>query len=89
MAAVVWLSHGGSLIRTAPEHLVDCSPLVTTLFEATNPDAALPGASGHRDLRHLRETECADLGDTWQDPSGRNSSNMFHTSHTHQIQMTF
>ena len=25
VAAVVWLAHGGSLIRAAPEHLVDCS----------------------------------------------------------------
>ena len=24
-AAVVWLAHEGSLIRVAPEHLVDCS----------------------------------------------------------------
>ena len=27
VAAVVWLAHGGSLIRAAPEHLVDCLKL--------------------------------------------------------------
>ena len=45
VAAVVWLAHGGSLTRAAPEHLVDCSPLDTSLFEVANPDSALPGAS--------------------------------------------
>ena len=29
VAAVVWFAHRGSLIRAAPEHLVDCSPLDT------------------------------------------------------------
>ena len=38
VAAVVWLAHGGSLIRAAPEHLVGCSSLDTSLFEAANPD---------------------------------------------------
>ena len=64
------------MIRAAPKQLVDCSPLDTTLCEAANPDAALPGASWLRDLR----TEYADLGnpptesdrlDAWQDPDGR------------------
>ena len=50
-----------SLTRAAPEHLVDCSPLDTSLFEAANSDSALPGASWLRDLRKLR-TEYADLG---------------------------
>ena len=68
VAAVVWLAHGGSLIRAAQEHLVDCSL-----------DSALPGASWLRDLRNLRITEYADLGnppteserlDAWQDPDG-------------------
>ena len=45
VAAVVWLAHGGYLIRAAPEHLVDCSSLDTSLFEVANPDSALPGAS--------------------------------------------
>ena len=72
VAAVVWLAHGGSLIRAAPEHLVDCSSLDTSLFEVVNPDFALPGAS-----RNLRRTEYADLGnpptesdrvDAWQEP---------------------
>ena len=49
VAAVVWLANGGSLISAPPEHLVDCSPLDTTLFEAANPDSALPGASWLRD----------------------------------------
>ena len=80
VVAVVWLAHGGSLIRAAPEHLVACSPLDTTLFETANPDSALPGASGLRDLRNLRRTEYADLGSppteserlyAWQDPHGR------------------
>ena len=80
VAAVVWLAHGGSLIRAAPEHLVGCSSLDTSLFEVANPDSALPGASWLRDLRNLRRTEYADLGnppteserlDAWQDPDGR------------------
>ena len=80
VAAVVWFAHGGSLIRAAPEHFVDCSPLDTSLFEVACPDAALPGASWIRDLRNLRRTEYADLGnppteserlDAWQDPDGR------------------
>ena len=50
------------MIRAAPKHLVDCSPLDTTLFQAANPDAALPGASWLRDLRNLRKTQYADLG---------------------------
>ena len=56
VAGVVWLAHGGSLIRAVPEHLVDGSPLDTTLFGAANPDAALPGASRLRDLRNRRRT---------------------------------
>ena len=77
---VVWLAHGGSLIRAVPEHLVDCSLLDTTLFEVANPDAALPGASWLLDLRNLRRTEHADLWnpsteseclDAWQDPDDR------------------
>ena len=96
VAAVVWLAHGGSLIRAAPEHLVDCSSLNTTLFEAANPDAALPGASWLRDLRNLRRTECADLGnppteserlDAWQDPDARTAAVCSSFSHHHQIQM--
>ena len=80
VAAVAWLAHGGSLIRAAPEHLVDCSSLDTSSFEVANPDSALPGASWLRDLRNLRRTEYADLGnppteserfDAWQDPDGR------------------
>ena len=80
VAAVVWLAHGGSLIRAAPEHLVDCSSLDTALFEAANPDSSLLGASSLRDLRTQRRTEFADLGnppteserlDAWQVPDGR------------------
>ena len=63
VAAVVWLPHGGSLIRAAPEHVVACSPLDTTLFETANPDSVLLGASWLRDLRNLRRTEYADLGE--------------------------
>ena len=79
VAEVVWLAHGGSLTRAAPEHLVDCSSLDTSLFEVANPESALPGASWLRDLRNLRRTEYADLGnppteserlDAWQDPDG-------------------
>ena len=44
VAAVVWLALGGSLIRAAPEQLVDCSSLDTSLFEVAYPDSALPGA---------------------------------------------
>ena len=89
VAAVVWLAHGGSLIRAAPEHLVDCSSLDTSLFEAVNPDSALPGASWLRDLRNLRRTEYADLGnppteserlDAWQDPDGREQQQYGHPS---------
>ena len=61
VAAVVWLAHGGSLTRAAPEHLVDCSSLDTSLFEVANPDSALLGASWLRDRRNLRRTEYADL----------------------------
>ena len=66
---------------------VDCSPLYTTLFESANPDAALPGASRLRDLRNLRRTEYADLGnppseserlDAWQDPHGREQQQYGH-----------
>ena len=80
VAPVVWLVHGGSSIRAALEHFVDCSSLDTSLFDAANPDSALPGASWLRDLRNLRRTEYADLGhppteserlDAWQDPDGR------------------
>ena len=80
VAAVVRLAHGGSLIRAAPEHLVDWSPLDTSSFEAAYPDSALPGASRLCDLRNLRRTEYADLGnppteserlDARQDPDGR------------------
>ena len=38
VAAVVWLVHGGSLTRAAPEHLVNSSSLDTSLFEAANPE---------------------------------------------------
>ena len=70
VAAVVWLACGGS------EHLVDCPSLDTSLFEVANPDSAFPGASWLRDLRNLRRTEYADLGnppteterlDAWQE----------------------
>ena len=62
VAAVVWLAHGGSLIRVAPEHLVGWSPLDTSLFEAAYTDSALPGASRFFYLRNLRRTEYADHG---------------------------
>ena len=87
VAAVVWLAHGGFLIRAAPEHLVGCSSLDTSLFEVANPDSALPGASWLRDLRNLRRTEYADLGnppteserlDAWQDPDGREQQQFGH-----------
>ena len=87
VAAVVWLAHGGSLRRAAPEHLVGCSSLDTSLFEVANPDSALPGASWLRDLRNLRRTEYADLGnppteserlDAWQDPDGREQQQYGH-----------
>ena len=38
-------------------------PLDTTLSKAANPDAVLPGASWLRDLRKLRRTEHAELGE--------------------------
>ena len=87
VAAVVWLALGGSLIRAAPEHLVDCPSLDTSLFEVANLDSALPGASWPRDLRNLRRTEYADLGnppaeservDAWQDPDGREQQQYGH-----------
>ena len=68
------------MIRAAPEHLVDCSSMDTSLFEVANPDSALPGASWLRDLRNPRRTEYANLRnppteserlDAWQDPDGR------------------
>ena len=68
------------MVRAAPEHVVDCSHLDTTLFEAANRSAALLGASWIRDLGSLTRTEHADLGnppteaerfDAWQDPGGR------------------
>ena len=76
-----------SLIRAALEHLVDCSSLDTSLFEVANPDSAFPGASWLRDLRNLRRTEYADLGnvlteserlDAWQDPDGREQQQIGH-----------
>ena len=79
VATVVWLAHGRSLIIAAPEHVVECSPLDNTLFEAANPDATLPCVSCLRDLRNLRRTEYADLGnppteserlDAWQNTDG-------------------
>ena len=87
VAAVVWLALGGSLTRAAPEHLVDCPSLDTSLFEVANLDSALPGASWPRDLRNLRRTEYADLGnppneservDAWQDPDGREQQQYGH-----------
>ena len=97
VAAVVWLAHEVSLIRAAPEHLVNCSSLDTSLFEAANPDSALPAASWLRDLRNSRRTEYADLGNppteservnAWQDPDGREKQlSMVIFSHHHQIQM--
>ena len=67
--------------------LVDCSPLHTTLYEAANPDTGLLGASRLRDLRILRRTEYADLGnppteaerlDAWQDLGGREQQQYGH-----------
>ena len=67
--------------------MVDCSSLDTSLFEVANPDSALPGASWLRDLRNLRRTEYADLGnplteserlDAWQDPDGREQQQYGH-----------
>ena len=87
VAAVVWLAHGGSSVRAAPEHLVACSPLDTTLFEAANPDSALLCATWLRELRNLRRTEYADLGnfpaeserlDAWQDCNGREQQQYGH-----------
>ena len=87
VAAVVWLAHGGSLIRAAPEHLVACSSLDYLTFEVANPDSALPGALWLRDLRNLRRDEYADLGnppteserwDAWQDPDGREQQQYGH-----------
>ena len=75
------------MIRAAPEHLVDCSSLDTSLFEVANPDSALPCASWLRDLRNLRRTEHADLGnpptgserlDAWHDPDGREQQQYGH-----------
>ena len=82
VVAVVWLAHGGALIRAAPVHLVD-----TSLIEVASPDSALPGASWLRDLRNLRRNEYADLGnppteserlDAWQDPDGREQQQYGH-----------
>ena len=67
--------------------MVDCSSLDTSLFEVANPDSALLGASWLRDLRNLRRTEYADLGnplteserlDAWQDPDGREQQQYGH-----------
>ena len=66
---------------------MDCSSLDTSLFEVANPDSSLPGASWLRDLRNLRRTEYADLGnppteserlDAWQDPDGRENQQYGH-----------
>ena len=91
VAAVVWLAHGGSSVGAAPEHLVGCSSLDTSLFEAANL------ASWLRDMRNLRRTEYADLGnppteserlDSWQDPDGREQQQYgLSFPHHHQIQM--
>ena len=32
-SSVVWLSHGGTLIRAAPEHLRNATPLETTVYD--------------------------------------------------------
>ena len=66
---------------------MDCSSLDTSLFEVANPDSAFPGDSWLRDLRNLRRTEYADLGnppteserlDAWQDPDGREQQQYGH-----------
>ena len=66
------------------------------MFEAVNPDAALPGASGLRDVESERRTEHADLGespteserlDAWQDPDDWEHEQYGHVSHHPQIQM--
>ena len=86
-----WLAQGGSLRRAAPEHLVDCSSLDTSLFEVANPHSALPCAAWLRDLRNLRRTAYADLGnppteserlDAWQDPDGREQRQKWSPFHT-------
>ena len=98
VAAVVWSAHGGSLIRAPQSTLVDCSHLDTTLFEGANPDAAFVVASWLRDLRNLRRTEYADLGEpsdrklnVWmlgKIPVVENNNTMVTFSHNHQIQMS-
>ena len=76
VAAVVWLAQRAPrsiwwIVRLWIPHCLKL-PIQT--------DAALPGASWLRDLRNLRRTEHADLGnpgtqsgrlDAWQDPDGR------------------
>ena len=75
--------------KSGPGHLVDCSPLDTTLFEVANPDSASLGASWLRDVRNLRRTKYANLGnpnppteserlDAWQDPNGREQQQYGH-----------
>ena len=77
---------GGEMVLLGPARVLAVeqpteveSQVATSLFEVANPDSALPGASWLRDLRNLRRTEYADLGnppteskrlDAWQDPDG-------------------
>ena len=57
VAAVVWLAHGGSLIRAAPKHLgiPHCVKLTIEILRYL----VLHGF----DLQNLRRTEYDDLGD--------------------------
>ena len=89
VAAVVWLAHGDSLIRAAPEHLVD-----TSLFEVANPDSALSGASWIRYLRNLRRTLTfgnppteSERLDAWQDPDHREQQQYGHLFPPSPVQM--
>ena len=43
--SVVWLSHAGVLIRAAPEHLRQATPLEVTVEEAVRGAAASPGVA--------------------------------------------
>jgi len=58
--SIVWISHGTSLIRAAPEHLRQATPLEIRLEEFVHGPS--PGNSIHRTLQGKRKGKYLDLG---------------------------
>ena len=62
-ASVVWLSHGATLVRAAPEHLRVATPLEHTVYEVIQGPAAPPGSIGQDGERSVLQTRYVDLGE--------------------------